>query len=187
MKRFIVLLLTLGSLTISTAILAADTPSAHAVILRSGASFPIAEQNDRAVHLPLIAISYRFAPSPDQGGALLAEVEAGFFGTRADREIAGERAKIYTETVMFMVMPQFRLWGELRIYPLFGAGIIFNIVRDSASSGTYSHAGCTGGIELAYRFYGSFSLHLRTRAIFGLDRDRVFYHLAPDLGVSYCF
>jgi hypothetical protein len=181
----LLLLCSSGALAASEAIGTANT-AGHAMAARCGIAVPLSELGDRAaVYLPAFSLSYRYTAGFGDLPPVCLELEAGFFAYRAERKIAGDRATVYTEMLMLHVIPAIRLRGELRLFPSFGTGMIFNIVRQSSSPGIYTHAAFAAGIELGYRVTERFSVHLGVRALFGLDRDRIFYHLVPEAGVVY--
>jgi hypothetical protein len=165
---------------------AEDNTGNHTLLLRGGVSIPLDDLDERTdIHLPYMAIAYRLK-SPSMGFIFL-EIEAGFFAYRSEREVAGERAILYTEPVMTSILLSFNLWHDLYILPGFGVGIILNQVTNSSSPGSYNHAGCAPGVEFMYRITDAISLHVRARALFGFDKNRIFYHIIPDAGVSYGF
>ncbi|OHD66560.1 MAG: hypothetical protein A2176_02180 [Spirochaetes bacterium RBG_13_51_14] len=167
---------------------AEDDSGRFSLLARCGASVPLSDMNERTkVWLPYLSLAFRASAPPEWSRYLAFEVEAGFYGYRAREETAGKRPRLYAEPVMVSVMGVFPLLRGISILPSFGAGMTFTQVRNSSSSGSYNHVACAPGIELSYRFSGLVSAGIRVRAVFGFDRDRVFYHIVPDAGVAFHF
>ncbi len=157
------------------------------LVTRGGASIPLGEYSDRvSVYLPYLSIAFRVQPI-NYSRFVLLEAEAGFYSYRANRDIAGNRAIQYTEPLMVNVLASIHIWKGLFFYPKFGAGFILNQVRGSSSSGAYNHVGCTGGVEFLYRISERVGVTARFSAFFGFDKNRVLFHIVPDLGVAVYF
>ncbi len=177
----------------------AATPS-FALLGRCGVYIPLSEMNDRArVWVPYLALAFRAFPQADWSRYLVLEIEAGFYAHKARsaqsiltgssfsgyRISPSKEARLYAEPIMASVLGNFIVWKGLYLMPGFGAGMMFNQVRYGTSPGYYNHVACTAGIEMGYRFSDLVSASVRLRAVFGFDRNRIFYHIVPDAGISF--
>ncbi len=166
-------------------------------LARFGAFVPLGEMDERAkVSLPYFGAGVRIAPPKAWSRWLVLEIEAGFFAYRGrDATSTGlpsyrinyRRPYLYSEPVLAGVGGNFTVWKGLYLLPGFGAGMIFNQVLHGDSPGSYNHVACTAGLELGYRFSELVSAFIRTRGVFAFDRNRIFYHINPDAGISFHF
>ncbi len=175
-------------------------PRPFALLARCGAFVPLSDMDERVeVWIPYMALAFRASPPAEWSRYLVFEIEAGFYAHKARKaksvfsgsSFTGYRistpkqAQLYAEPVMASVLGNFTIWKGLYIMPGFGAGMVFNQVRNGTSPGSYNHVACTAGIEMGYRFSDLISANIRLRAVFGFDKDRIFYHIAPDAGISF--
>jgi hypothetical protein len=201
MIRILTLNAVVAALLLVSAPLRAEVaaPRPFALLARCGAYIPLADLNERVeMWVPYLALAFRVSPPADWSRYLVFEIEAGFYAHKARSaksifpgssfngyRISQDKAQLYAEPVMASVLGNFTVWKGLYVMPGFGAGMMFNQVRGGTSPGSYNQVACAAGIELGYRFTDLISANIRLRAVFSFDRDRVFYHIVPDAGISF--
>jgi len=165
-----------------------DEKMSHSLVVKGGYPIPLSDMHKRVtMNIPYFSIAYRIIPPYKYSQMLYFEVEAGFFSQKSRGKIYNEKILLFSEPVMFHVMPRINLWKELYLLPRFGLGFIFNQAKGGASSGAYNHVGCAAGIEVYYRFSSSFSLNIQASILIGFDKNRILYHVVPNLGAAYFF